>query len=292
MVPQLVRVLALALASAAVLGSVNAQTAQPPKVNFPSASPSCTLKQQVGFTDIEVNYSRPSVRGRKIFGGLQPYGEVWRTGANTSTTIAFSTPVKINGTSVPAGTYELFTIPGEQEWTVIIHKNLKEWGAYSYKPQDDVARVTAKPVALSSVQETFTIEFDELRDDSATLNLIWENTRVPVKLQFDVIGKVVADIDAAMATDSPKKPYFQAAMFYFDHDLDLQKATAWMDQAIAGQPDAFWAHYHRARLLAKAGDTAGARAAAQRSIELAEKAGGAVGSEYTRLNEALISTLK
>lgn len=291
MVPHATRLLALALTAAAVLGSAHAQT-PPPKVDFPSASPSCTLKQHVGFTDIEVNYSRPSVRGRKIFGGLEPYGEVWRTGANTSTTISFSTAVKLNGTSVPAGTYELFTIPGEQEWTVIIHKNLKEWGAYSYKQQDDVARVTAKPVALAEPQETFTIEFNDLRDDSATLNLLWERTRVPVKVELDVINKVVADIDAAMATDSPKKPYFQAAMFYFDHDLDLPKALKWMEQAIVSQPDAFWAYYHQARLLAKMGDKPRAIASAQHSIELARKAGGAAADEYARLNETLLSSLK
>lgn len=292
MLPSVARLLALVLSSAAILGGLQAQTAPAPKVDFPSASPSSTLKQQVGFTTIEINYSRPSMRGRAIFGGLAPYGEIWRTGANAATTITFSTPVKVEGADVPAGTYELFTIPGKQEWTVIFHKNLKEWGAYSYKPADDVARVVVKPVALAAPQETFTIAIDQIRDDSATLNLIWEKTCVPVKLQLDVVDKVVAQIDAVMKSDAPKMPYFQAALFYLDHNLDLGKSQEWMKQALAAQPEQFWIYYHHARVLAKAGDKAGAIAAAQHSIELAKKAGGAAADEYARLNETLLSQLK
>jgi hypothetical protein len=292
MFPPVARLLALVLSSAAVLGGLQAQTAPAPKVEFPSASPGCTLKQQVGFTTIEINYSRPSMRGRTIFGGLEPYGEVWRTGANAATTIAFSTPVKVEGTELPAGSYELFTIPGEKEWTVIFHKNLKEWGAYSYKQADDVARVVVKPVTLAQPQETFTIEIDQIRDDSATLTLAWEKTCVPVKLQFEVVDKVVAQIDAVMKSDAPKKPYFQSALFYLDHNLDLAKAKEWMAQAIAAQPEQFWMYYHQARVLAKAGDKAGAIASAQHSIELARKAGGAAADEYARLNQTLLSTLQ
>lgn len=193
---------------------------------------------------------------------------------------------------MPAGNYELFTIPGEQEWTVIIHQNKKEWGAYAYDPKDDVARIAAKPVALAEPVESFTIGFNDLRDESATLNLAWEKTRVPVKLEVDVMSIVLPQIDAAMASASPKKPYFQAALFYLDHNLDLTKAAEWMNAALAAQPDAFWAHYHHARLLAKLGDKAGATTAAQHSIELAKKAGGAVADEYTRLNESLLASLK
>lgn len=151
--------------------------------------------------------------------------------------------------------------------------------------------MTAKPITLAEPVETFTIDVNDIRDDSATLNLSWEKTRVPVKIELDVTGTLVPQIEAVMSSDAPKKPYFQSAMFYLDHNLDLKKAAEWMDAAIAEQPDAFFMYYHKARLHAKMGDKAGALAAAQKSIELAAKNEGAVKSEYTRLNEQLISTL-
>lgn len=285
------RSLLVLTALACSLTGLHAQTPSAPKVDFPQPSPTAVVKQRVGLTDIEVVYSRPSVRGRKIFGGLERYGAVWRTGANSATTISFSTDVKLNGTAIPAGKYELFTIPNPDEWTVIIHKNVSEWGAYSYDAKDDVARITAKPVKLSEPIESFTIALNDLRDESATLNLMWEKTRVPVKLEVDLVSKLVPQIEEVMASSAEKKPYFQSAIFYLEHDLDLKKAAGWMQQAVAANPDAFYMYYHQARLLAKMGDKAGARAAAQHSIEIAKKAGGAVADEYTRLNEALLSKL-
>jgi hypothetical protein len=264
-----------------------------PRIEFPAASPAATLNQRVGLTDITIVYSRPSMRGRKIFGGLLPYGEVWRTGANSATRITFSTPVKFGSADLAAGAYELFTIPGPAEWTVILQKlpEKASWGAYTYDRKNDTARVTVKPVATSAPVETFGFAFDNLRDESATLNLAWENTRVPVEIAVDVTGKVVAQIEAAMAADG-RKPYFQAALFFLDHDLDLTKAARWMDAAIAENPDAYYAVYHKARLLAKQGDKAAAIATARKSIELASKDTGPAKGEYTRLNEALIASLQ
>lgn len=278
-------------ALACTLTGLRAETAPAPKVDFPQPSPTAVVKQRVGLTDIEIVYSRPSTRGRKIFGGLERYGAVWRTGANSATTISFSTDVKLNGTAIPAGKYELFTIPNPDEWTVIIHKNVSEWGAYSYDAKDDVARITAKPTTLPEPIESFTIALNDLRDESATLYLMWEKTRVPLKLEVDLVSKLAPQIEAVMASDAEKKPYFQSAMFYLEHNLDLKKAAEWMQKAVAANPDAFYMYYHQGRLLAKMGDKAGARAAAQHSIELAKKAGGAVADEYTRLNETLLSTL-
>ena len=140
--------------------------------------------------------------------------------------------------------------------------------------------------------ESFTIAVTDLRDESATLYLAWEKTRVPLKLEFDLSSTLVPQIEAVMASDSPNKPYFPAAVYYLDHGLDLKKATAWFDAAIAANPDAFYMFHHKARLLAKTGDKAGAIATAKKSIEVAEKVGGAVKDEYIRLNEALIASLK
>ncbi len=286
------RYLALSLFSVGALCDLRAETAPAPKIEFPAASPAATVKQRVGLTDIEINYSRPSAKGRKMIGGLNPYGQVWRTGANSATRIKFSTAVKLNGTDIPAGSYELFTIPDPKEWTVIIHKDSSEWGAYTYDAKNDMARIKATPIAVPVAVESFAIGFGDLRDESATLFLTWEKVRVPLKLEVDVKSVLVPQIEAVMASDAAKKPYFQSAMFYLDHDLDLKKAVTWIDAAIAADPEAFYMVYHKARILAKQGDKAGAIAAAQKSIEGATKAGGAIKDEYVRLNETLIASLK
>jgi hypothetical protein len=262
--------------------------AQTPKVDFPAPSPACTLKQHVGLTDIEIVYSRPGVKGRPIFGGLVPYGQVWRTGANNATKITFSTLVKLNGVEIPAGTYALFTIPGETEWTIIINKGAKQWGAFQYNETNDLVRFKATPVKLAEPVETFTIDINDIRDESATLNLTWEKTRVPVKLEAELASKLVPQIEAVMAAPEDNKPYYQAAMFYYDHGQDLEKARKWVDAAIA-QREAHYIVYLKAKILAKLGDKDGAIAAAKRSTELAIKA---KDTGYVKLNEDLISSLK
>ena len=282
-------------ASVAALVLATGLLAQPPaapKLSLPEPSPLATLKQRVGITDIEVVYSRPALRGRSAFVALAPYGSVWRTGANNATRITFSTAVKLQGADLAAGTYELFSIPGRDEWTVIFQKPGKQWGSYKYDQANDVLRVTAKPVALAQPVESFTIDCNDLRDDSATLALTWEKVRVPLRLQIDTVGLLVPQIEAAMAAEGGKKPYVPAAMFYLDNNLDLKKALQWMDAAIAEQPDAFYFVYRKAKVLAKMGDKAGALAAANASLAGAAKATGEIKDEYTRLNQALIASLK
>jgi hypothetical protein len=282
------------LLSATVLCTGLLAQAPAPKLEFPAPSPAATLKQRVGLTDIEVNYSRPSMKGRKIFGGLEPHGAVWRTGANSPTKITFSTPVKFGGKDVPAGSYGLFSIPGEKEWVVIINKvDAKDWGAYNYKAENDVARVTVKPVALSEKVETFEIDITDIAPQSAHLNLAWEKVRVPVKIEVDVVGQLKPQIEAAMSGSAEKKPYFGAAMFYFDYNVDLKQALEWMNAGLKEQPNAFWMIYRKGLLLEKLGDKAGAREAAQASKALAEKETRAgLRDEYVRLNDALLARLK
>lgn len=266
--------------------------AQTPKINFPAASPAATVTQRVGLTDIQINYSRPGAKGRLVFGGLVPYDHIWRTGANTATKISFSTPVKVNGTGISAGTYELFTIPGVSEWTVIIHKNMSQWGAYTYDAKNDVARITAKPVALAEALETLDISLNDLRDESATLNISWEKVRVPVSITVDVKSTLVPQIEAIMAAGGDKLPYASAAMYYLENDLDLKKAAGWMDAAIAAQPDAFYLVYRKALILEKMGDKAGAIATAKQSQEAARQATGPIRDEYVGLNQAILDRLK
>lgn len=262
--------------------------AQAPKIEFPAPSPGCTIKQRVGLTDIEIVYSRPSMKGRQIFGSVVPFGTVWRTGANAATKITFSTPVKLNDTDVPAGSYALYTIPGEDQWTIILNKGVGKSGT-QYDEKDDVVRFKTKPVNLSDTSiETFTIEFNHLRDESAVLNLVWDKTVVPVKIQLDLTSKLVPQIEAVMAAEGGSKPYYQAAMFYYDHGQDLEKAKEWVNAAIA-QRDAHYIEYLKAKILAKLGDKEGAIAAAKRSTELAIQA---KDTGYVKMNEDLISSLK
>jgi hypothetical protein len=278
------------LAFAATLAFGPSLFAQTSKVDFPAPSPACTIKQRVGLTDIEVVYSRPSMKGRKIFGadGLVPFDKVWRTGANSATKITFSTPVKLNDADVPAGTYALFTIPGEFAWTIIISKGSGQWGAYQYNEKDDLVRFKAKPAQLAEHIETFTIEFNQLRDESATLELVWDNVAVPIKIERDLTATLVPQIQAVMASEEKNKPYYQAAMFYYDHGQDLEQAKQWVNAAIA-QREAHYIVFLKAKILAKLGDKAGAIAAANRSIELAKAA---KDTGYVKMNEDLIASLK
>ena len=281
-----------ALLFSAVVGSgllfSNLATAQAPRLELPSPSPLSTLKQRVGLTDIEVVYSRPSAKGRTVFGGLVPYGEVWRTGANGRTTISFSTAVKLNDTEIPAGKYALFTIPGEQNWTIILNKNIAG-NALAYDASNEVARITAPAVKLNQNIETFSIMINSIRDDSARIDLLWEHTVVPIRLTMDLVGTLTPQIEKAMAGDGGNKPYYQAAMFYYDHNLDMQKAKTWIEAATKSN-EAYYTMNLKAKILAKLGDKEGAIAAAKRSSELASKTEGASG--FVKLNDDLISSLK
>lgn len=279
------------LATTTALAATTLAAQDGPKLEFPAASPAAKVEQRVGVTDVVVTYARPSARGRKVFGELVPNGQVWRTGANSASTISFSTAVKFGGSEVPAGKYSLYTIPDTKEWTVILNKVTDQWGSYSYDVKQDQLRVTAKPTTLADAVETFEIGFGDVRDTGATLNLTWEKTRVAVKLEVDLKSTLVPQIEAAMAGEG-KKPYLQAAMFYYENGLDLKKAAAWIDAGIAEQPKAFWMLYRKGLILEKMGDKKGAIAAAEASLEQARKAEGEIKAEYVRLNEALLARLR
>ena len=279
----------------AVIGSgllfSNLATAQQaPGLEFPQPSPLSTLKQRVGLTDIEISYSRPSAKGRPVFGGLVPYNEVWRTGANARTTISFSTDVKLNDKKIPAGKYALFTIPGQQSWIIILNKNTSG-NALRYDASNDVARFEVPPVQISENVETFSIMINAIRDDSARIDLLWEHTAVPIRLYLDVVSTLPAKIEAALSAEGGNKQYYYypAAMFYYDHNLDMQKAKTWIEAAIKSNETYYTVHL-KAKILARLGDKEGAIAAAKRSSELASKSPGADG--YLKLNEDLISSLK
>ena len=286
--------LAQALVLAGAILSAWNVAGQDPKLQLPAASPGCTLKQRVGFTDIEISYSRPSMKRRKVFGGIVPFGQVWRTGANQSTKLTFSTDVKLNGVNVPAGAYALFTIPGEDEWTIILSKNTKLWGAYGYDQKDDLARFTVSPRTLGEPVETFTIELGRIRDDSAAIYLVWDKTLVPLKLDLEIVPELLPKIEAAMSAPGDKSPSlcYQAASFYYDHGQDLKKPLEWVNAGLAGNPSmAFELLHLKAKILARMGQKDEAIAAAQKSTELARKAEGPA-SSFIQMNQDLISSLQ
>lgn len=267
--------------------------AEPPKVELPQPSPLATLTQRVGLTDIEIAYSRPGMKDRKVFGEVVPLGKLWRTGANATTKLGFSTDVRIEGQRVPAGKYALFTIPGKSAWTVILSKDLAA-AANKYDPKDDLLRVEVKPTKLANPVETFRIDVQDIRDESATLVLDWERTRVPIRLAVDVLDKVLPKI--AAAERHAEKPtagsYLQWANFALTHGLDAKRAEAWVDAGLAQESTVRWLLLHaKAKLLAKRGDKAGAKKAATESSELAVKVEGPDGP-YARMNRDLIKSLK
>jgi hypothetical protein len=240
------------------------------KVEFPSASQHAVVKQRVGLTDVEVDYSRPNKNNRNVFGGLVPLDKPWRTGANQPTKVTISAPVKVGDKDVAAGEYVLYTIPGANEWAIIFSKNVKAQSLADQKPEDEAARVTAKPVALAAPAETFTIGFEDLRANSATMYLEWDKTRVPVKLTTNDLEKVTKGIDAAIKSGKPQEAgfYYSAASFYLDQNKDLPQALKWVDQAIEKNPKAYFMQYKKAQILAKLGNKKEAIVAAEKSIEL------------------------
>jgi hypothetical protein len=256
-------------------------------IRLPQASSGQTLIQDFGLGKITVKYSRPNTKGRKIFGELEPYGSVWRTGANSATVITFTEDVTFEGQPVPAGQYALFTIPGKGDWTVILNKSTQQWGAYDYKESDDFLRVHVKPQVAKEKVETFKIDFADVYPTKAVLTIAWDHTLIPVQLTTDIDTKVMANIEEAMKGD--KKPYFQAAQYYFENGKDLNKAMEWMNAAEAADPKGPWIRLWKGRVQLKMGDKKGAAASAEAGIKLATEA---KNPEYIRLNTLLLAETK
>ncbi len=226
-------------------------------LKVPTLSPITEVTQEVGLTEVKLSYSRPSAKGRKIFGDLVPFGEIWRTGANASTKLTFSEDVKIAGNDLKAGTYALYTIPGEKEWTIIIHGNTRHRSIAGdvYKPEEDVFRFKVKPTRTSGSVETFTIGFTDITSKSAKLMIAWENTEIKFPLEFDVDARINEQIKALAASPEgmSHQNLFLAAEYYFHNEKDLSKADGWIVEAMNKSPKNARYGLLRARILDKAG---------------------------------------
>lgn len=253
----------------------------------PQPSTTQTIKQNFGLSAIELSYSRPNVKGRTVIGNLVPFGKVWRTGANQATTLTFGDDVTIGDKKIAAGKYGLLSIPDKDNWTLIITNQTDVTSPAAYKAESDVVRVNVKPVILKDKVETFTIEFANVKSNTCDLNLRWENTSVTLPISTDVDSKVMSQINNIMTKDN--LPYFNAAMYYLDNGKDLNQALSWFNKAIEQNPTAYFIYHQKANCLAKLGKKQEAIAAATKSIELATAA---KNSDYVKLNEDLLKTLK
>lgn len=258
------------------------------QLSTPAASPFSKTETTVGLTDITIEYSRPSAKGRKIVGDLVPYGEMWRTGANASTKISFSDDVKLNGNKVPAGKYAFYLIPGKEEWTVVVHKNLNHWGtgADNYKQEEDLVRFNVKAVDMGLKVETFTILIGDVSDESANIYFMWENVAVPVKLEVEVDNLVMDQIEQLLAGPSAGT-YYQMASYYYTHDKDMNKALEWVDKALDGG-ERYWIATLKARIHAKLNQYDQAIAASEKALKLAE----GNNPDYVRMNKKMIAEWK
>lgn len=263
------------------------QFANTQTLKTPLPSPPQTIKQDFGVSSIELSYSRPGVKGRKVFGDLVPLGKVWRTGANNATTITFGDDVTIGGTNIKAGKYGLLTIPDKDSWTIIISKNTTVTNPSDYKQEEDIVRVNAKPMMMKDKLETFTMDFANVKSNTCDLELMWENTAVSFPISTDVDAKVMKDIGDIMTKDN--RPYFQAGLYYLETNKDLNQAIAWFDKAVEQNPKAYWALHQKANALAKLGKKDEAKATAQKSMDLARQE---KNEDYVRLNEKLLAQLQ
>ncbi len=261
-------------------------TALEAQITTPAASPFCKIEQKVGLTDVSVEYSRPSMKGRKLFVDVESFGNIWRTGANASTKITFGDDVKVEGHDVPAGTYAIYTIPDPSTWTVMLYKDLTLGGNVAkYDEEMEAARFKVTRTRLSEPVETFTISIGNFAGNTAEIALQWGEYHVPIKLEVNYDDKVVKDIEATMGGPT-RGEYYTAARYYYDTDRDMAKAHEWIKNANeAGER--FWQLRLQALIEAKMGDYKAAIATAKRSTELAKEAGN---DGYVKMNAESIAS--
>ena len=251
------------------------------QINTPAPSPSASFEQAVGLSTVSMEYSRPSMKGRTIFGELVPFDKIWRTGANASTKITFSDDVKFGGLDVPAGTYALYTKPGKTEWTVMVYKDLKLGGAVArYDEANELGRFTVTPQEMPMPVETMLFVVDEIKDDAANIYLMWEKTVVPMNLEVNVNDAVMGQIKSAA---------YQSAVYYYNTGQDLDQALNFINVALEEDDQRYWMVTWKARILAKMGNKKEAIKTSEKAMALAQKANN---MDYVKINKDLIAGLK
>lgn len=266
-----------------ILASVTLQA----QIKAPQPSPTSKVDQSIGLTDVSLEYSRPSMRGRKIFGDLVPFSKKWRTGANENTKISFSTDVEIEGKNLVKGTYAIYTIPNEKSWDIIFYNDASNWGMPQKWDENKVAlKLNTKVYPMSFTMETFTLGFRDLSDSiSATLYIMWENTSVGIKIKTPTDSITMKSIESVLSGPSANE-YFAAGRYYHQSGRDLNQALEWVSKAVAMNPDAFWMARQKSLIQADLGDKKAAISSAKISLEGAQKVGN---SDYIKMNEESIA---
>jgi tetratricopeptide (TPR) repeat protein len=278
-----IQLLALCLA---VDGVVQAQ------IVMPDLSPFATVTQRVGFSDVRVEYSRPSVRGRIIFGELVPYDKVWRVGANASTKLYIQEAITIQDEhKLLPGVYGIYAIPGKEQWTIVFSRDAWLWGVTDYAQTYDALRINVKPEALKEQVETFTIQFANVCTSCAEVQLLWDYTKVAFRISSAVDDKVMAQIKTFTTNPEGRMAgeYYLAAKYYLDTDRDLKLAMEWVDKALKLVPGAYWMTHTKAEIYARQGNYREAIETAELSIAEAKVKNA---SEYVRMNELEIAKWK
>lgn len=268
------------------------------QVQIPAASPSASVSSTIGLTEVKIDYARPRLKGRKIFGDkdvMYPWGTIWRTGANAGTKITFSDDVKVEGIAVPKGEYLIFTWPGATEWTVSLYKDVKIGGnTEAYDKSQEAANFKVKSEKLASKVETFTISIDDIAADnkSGKVALAWENTAVKFTVSTEYDAKVMKSIETTLASgNAAPYAYFQAAVYYLEAGKDMNKALEWVTKACnENEPkNPFWMTHQKAKIQKAAGDKKGALETANASLVASKEA---KNRDYQTMNEDLIKSLK
>ena len=257
------------------------------QVKTPQPSPKSTLSQVVGLTDVTVEYSRPSAKGRTIFGDLVPFGQLWRTGANANSTVSFSEDVVINGTTLKKGKYAIFTIPKADMWEIDFYATTDNWGLPENWDENDVAaRTNVNPIALGNHVETFTMAVNNITNDSATLDISWEKTMVSVKFEVPTQKAALASIEKVLSGPT-SGDYFSSAQYFYQSNGDLNKALTYVNKALELNKDKpFWYNRLKSLIQAKLGDKKGAIETAKISLASATEA---KNNDYIKMNNDSIA---
>ena len=260
------------------------------QINTPRVSPASEVEQMVGLTEIEIEYSRPSMRGREVFGNLVPFGKVWRTGADNSTKISFDTDVIISGKKIQSGTYSIFSIPNKESWEIIFYSDVELWGVPRDWSENKIvfsSMFDVKKLKKRNTVETFTISFNDLTNNDVNMSISWENTLVDIKIEVPTRSMVESDINKVLSDNPKSSDYYAAAVFYRQENTNLDKALEWMNKAIEmNESPRFWQYRQQSLIMAANDKFADAVDAAKKSLNLAIEADN---QDYIKMNRESIA---
>ena len=260
------------------------------QINTPRVSPASEVKQMVGLTEIEIEYSRPSMRGREVFGNLVPFGKIWRTGADSSTKISFDTDVIISGKTIQSGTYSIFSIPNKESWEIILYSDVELWGVPRDWSENKIvfsSMFDVKKLNKSNTVETFTISFNDLTNNDVNMSISWENTSVDIKIEVPTRSMVESEINKVLSNNPKSSDYYAAAVFYRQENINLEQALEWMNKAIEmNESPRFWQYRQQSLIMAANDKYADAVDAAKKSLNLAIEADN---QDYIKMNRESIA---